>query len=239
MKRPSQIRFDESPVHAVVRRRRLIDGSTALLTGLAVGVAAIMGLAYLDLTAAWPELKRLWLLGITVAGVLLLVLQRWLVGRKGRNPLAVVKAMEATNPADGQLLRTAWELSGKGVLAPTGGDRGILSSRLLGEAEERLRRGKWQALAPSGRLLVWLALGASWWPLCWVRPGSRRISRLPCTAFCSLSVRLLTPRSPGSHHRHAMMTGIHRVSPSQLRVGMQNPRCWCRQRIRGNGSPTR
>lgn len=159
MKHPSQPRFDESPVHAVVRRRRLIDGSTALLAGLAVGLAAIMGLAYLDLTEVWPEQKRLWLLGITLTGVLLLVLQRWLVGRNGRNALAVVKAMEATNPADGQLLRTAWELSGKDAPASAEGDKEALSSRLLGEAEDRLRRGKWQVLAPSGRLLVWLALG--------------------------------------------------------------------------------
>lgn len=159
MKQPSHVRFDESPVHAVVRRRRLMDGSTALLTGLAVGLAAIMGLAYLDLTEAWPEQKRLWLLGITVAGVLLLVLQRWLVGRKGRNALAVLKAMEAQNQVDGQMLRTAWELSGKEAPASTDGDQGALASRLLTEAEERLRGGKWQALAPSGRLLVWLALG--------------------------------------------------------------------------------
>ncbi|WP_050030928.1 hypothetical protein [Verrucomicrobium sp. BvORR034] len=158
MKNPSYPRFDESPVHAVVRRRRLIDGTTALLAGLVVLLAAVMGLAYFDLKEAWPEQARLWVISLTGAGVLLLVLQRWLVGRKRRNALAVVKAMETSNPADGQMLRTAWELSGKEAPTSTKSDQEVLASRLLTEAEDRLRRGKWQTLAPVGRLMGWLAL---------------------------------------------------------------------------------
>src|SRR5687767_12549996 len=117
MNPPPVAQFDQAPVHALVKRRGLINRTSAILAGAAVLLAAILILAFLDEKYAWAEPLRLWLMGITAAGALILCTRLWLSGRRGNDAPSVVREMEAAQPAGGQRLRTAWEIAREGVPA--------------------------------------------------------------------------------------------------------------------------
>lgn len=158
MQSDSGIVFDQAPVHAIARRRGIINRNTAVLSGVALLLGAVLVLACLDGNWALPEQLRLWLVGLAGAGALFVFVQRRLAGREEQSANRVVRDLEAANPAGGQLLRTAWEVATKGRAASATEEQRAFSTRLLSEAQAQMHKGKGEAFAPATSLHRWLVV---------------------------------------------------------------------------------
>ena len=149
--------FDARPVESIARRRRSAVRRAALLAGGAVFLIALIILAALDAKLAWTPAARTALLVLAGAGALALGVQQWLRHRRGSSAADVVKLMEAQQPASGQQLRTAWEVSRKGLPSGATPESREFAGQLLAGAKQQVSSDNWSRLVPRGR--VWKMLG--------------------------------------------------------------------------------